>query len=115
MLIERGFSPADVLITVVRKPDGEGHAVLTLRTSEGDFVLDNLVDEVKHWREHALQLSQAPGIDQFRPVGHHRERLRRSGRRAQVSGSNPCHPFERSETSLLAAPGADALAMRGSR
>ena len=51
MLIERGFSPGDVLITVVRKPDGEGHAVLTLRTSEGDFVLDNLVDEVKNWRE----------------------------------------------------------------
>lgn len=51
MLIERGFSPADVLITVVRKPDGEGHAVLTLRTTEGDFVLDNLEDEVKIWRE----------------------------------------------------------------
>lgn len=51
MLIERGFSPADALITVVRKPDGEGHAVLTLRTSEGDFVLDNLVDEVKNWRQ----------------------------------------------------------------
>ena len=51
MLIERGFSPADVLITVVRKPDGEGHAVLTLRTSEGDFVLDNLVDEIKSWRD----------------------------------------------------------------
>ncbi|KGF70309.1 transglutaminase [Hoeflea sp. BAL378] len=51
MLIERGFSPADALITVVRKPDGEGHAVLTLRTSEGDYVLDNLVDEVKNWRD----------------------------------------------------------------
>ncbi|MBC7285208.1 MAG: transglutaminase-like cysteine peptidase [Hoeflea sp.] len=51
MLIERGFSAADALITVVRKPDGEGHAVLTLRTSEGDFVLDNLVDQVKSWRE----------------------------------------------------------------
>lgn len=51
MLIERGFSAADTLITVVRKPDGEGHAVLTLRTSEGDFVLDNLVDDVKNWRD----------------------------------------------------------------
>jgi predicted transglutaminase-like cysteine proteinase len=51
MLMERGFSAADVLITVVRKPDGEGHAVLTLRTSEGDFVLDNLEDEVKLWRD----------------------------------------------------------------
>ena len=48
-LMEQGFSPADLLITVVRKPDGEGHAVLTLRTSDGDFVLDNLEDEVKPW------------------------------------------------------------------
>ena len=31
-LIAGGFSPSDLLITVVRKPDGEGHAVLTLRT-----------------------------------------------------------------------------------
>lgn len=53
MLIERGFSPADLLITVVRKPDGEGHAVLTLRSSEGDFVLDNLDDAVKPWQETA--------------------------------------------------------------
>ena len=51
MLMERGFSAADVLITVVRKLDGEGHAVLTVRTSEGDFVLDNLDDEVKDWRK----------------------------------------------------------------
>ena len=48
-LLQRGFSPADVLMTVVRKPDGEGHAILTMRTSEGDFVLDNLHDEVKPW------------------------------------------------------------------
>ncbi|MER3355183.1 MAG: transglutaminase-like cysteine peptidase [Hoeflea sp. D1-CHI-28] len=51
MLIERGFSAADLLITVVRKPDGEGHAVLTIRTSEGDFVLDNLNDEIALWRD----------------------------------------------------------------
>lgn len=48
-LITAGFSPSDLLITVVRKPDGEGHAVLTLRTAAGDFVLDNLVDEIKPW------------------------------------------------------------------
>jgi len=51
MLIERGFSAADLLITVVRKPDGEGHAVLTLRTADGDFVLDNLEDGIKLWTE----------------------------------------------------------------
>lgn len=50
-LMEAGFSPADLLITVVRKPDGEGHAVLTLRTSQGDYILDNLVDDVKLWAD----------------------------------------------------------------
>jgi len=49
MLIERGFSPSDLLITVVRKPNGEGHAVLTLRTADGDFVLDNLSDSIRIW------------------------------------------------------------------
>ncbi len=51
MLMERGFSAADLLITVVRKANGEGHAVLTLRTADGDFVLDNLTDRVKVWTE----------------------------------------------------------------
>ncbi|MCB5201567.1 transglutaminase-like cysteine peptidase [Neorhizobium sp. T786] len=50
-LAAKGFSLADLLITVVRKPDGEGHAVLTVRTEQGDFVLDNLHNEVKPWYE----------------------------------------------------------------
>lgn len=50
-LIEHGFSSTDLLITVVRKPDGEGHAVLTVRSTEGDFVLDNLDNDVKLWTE----------------------------------------------------------------
>lgn len=51
MLMERGFSEQDLLLTVVRRPNGEGHAVLTLRTDEGDFILDNLDDEVRLWTE----------------------------------------------------------------
>lgn len=51
LLVARGFSAADLLITVVRKPDGEGHAVLTVRTSQGDYVLDNLSADVKPWTE----------------------------------------------------------------
>lgn len=51
MLIENGFSPSDSLITVVSRPDGAGHAVLTLRTSTGDFILDNLTRDVKIWTE----------------------------------------------------------------
>jgi predicted transglutaminase-like cysteine proteinase len=44
-----GLSLADLLITVVRKPDGEGHAVLTVRTDKGDYILDNLTDKVRAW------------------------------------------------------------------
>ncbi len=51
MLMEKGFAVGDLLITVVRKPDGEGHAVLTVRTTEGDFILDNLSDEMKLWTD----------------------------------------------------------------
>ncbi len=51
MLIERGVPASALLITVVRKPDGEGHAVLTVRTDRGDFVLDNLRTDVRLWSD----------------------------------------------------------------
>jgi predicted transglutaminase-like cysteine proteinase len=50
-LIEAGFSPSDLLMTVVLQPNGEGHAVLTVRTDRGDFVLDNMRNKVKLWSE----------------------------------------------------------------
>ncbi len=46
-----GVSLANLLITVLRKPDGEGHAVLTVRTDKGDYILDNLTDRVRRWDE----------------------------------------------------------------
>lgn len=46
-----GIPLSSLLITVVRKPDGEGHAVLTLRTDRGDLILDNLRDDVRLWRQ----------------------------------------------------------------
>ena len=49
VLIDKGIAPGNLLITVVRKPDGEGHAVLTVRTDRGDFVLDNLNEDVLNW------------------------------------------------------------------
>lgn len=48
-LAAAGFAYSDLLMTVVRKSDGEGHAVLTLRTADGDFILDNLTDDVFAW------------------------------------------------------------------
>ena len=49
ILMTGGIPASNLLITVVRKPDGEGHAVLTVRTDKGDFVLDNLASTVRLW------------------------------------------------------------------
>ena len=51
MLVERGFAPSDLLITVVLQPNGDGHAVLVVRTDRGDFVLDNMRNKVLLWSE----------------------------------------------------------------
>ena len=48
-LMARGWPASALLMTVVRDEKGEGHAVLTARTLQGDFVLDNKIDEVKAW------------------------------------------------------------------
>jgi len=44
MLIERGWPASNLLITVVREWNGNGHAILVVRTDKGDHVLDN-----KNW------------------------------------------------------------------
>jgi predicted transglutaminase-like cysteine proteinase len=46
-----GFPSSALLITVVLDEKGEGHAVLTLATVEGDFVLDNRRNEVLGWQQ----------------------------------------------------------------
>ena len=48
-LIERGWPASTLLITVVREPSGEGHAVLTVKTDRGDVILDNQDGLVHLW------------------------------------------------------------------
>lgn len=48
-LMKRGWPSSSVLLTVVRDEKGEGHAVLTARTMQGDYILDNKVEDVKLW------------------------------------------------------------------
>ena len=50
-LQELGFPPEALLITVVLDEKNEGHAVLTVTTDGGDFILDNRRDEVLRWRD----------------------------------------------------------------
>ena len=49
MLMEEGFPRQALLVTVVKDEQGDGHAVLTVKTSKGEFILDNMQDEVKSW------------------------------------------------------------------
>ncbi|MHC1549142.1 transglutaminase-like cysteine peptidase [Phyllobacterium sp. K27] len=51
LLNESGIPLSNLLITVVRQMNGEGHAVLTVRTSQGDYILDNLESRIKPWNE----------------------------------------------------------------
>jgi predicted transglutaminase-like cysteine proteinase len=51
MLIEHGFPESTLLITVVRDENNEGHAVLTVRTDQGDFILDNKRRDVVRWAD----------------------------------------------------------------
>jgi predicted transglutaminase-like cysteine proteinase len=50
-LIEAGWPRQALLVTVVRDKKGDGHAVLTVKTDRGDFVLDNQEAKVKIWTD----------------------------------------------------------------
>ncbi|MBQ0821770.1 transglutaminase-like cysteine peptidase [Microvirga sp. HBU67558] len=49
MLVEAGLPRRAMRMTVVIDENGEGHAVLTVRTDRGDFILDNKTDDVLAW------------------------------------------------------------------
>lgn len=49
LLIASGFPRQALLMTIVRDKNDQGHAVLTAKTSRGDFILDNLTNEIRPW------------------------------------------------------------------
>ncbi|HKY87716.1 MAG TPA: transglutaminase-like cysteine peptidase [Pseudorhodoplanes sp.] len=51
MLAQAGWPLEALLITVVREKSGDGHAVLTVKTDKGEFVLDNQNPEILLWSE----------------------------------------------------------------
>ena len=51
MLIDAGWPREALLITVVRDKNGEGHAILTVKTDKGEFILDNQNENVVAWNE----------------------------------------------------------------
>jgi|SRR5579862_513182 len=51
MLMQAGWPRSALLMTVVREANGEGHAVLTVKTDKGEFILDNLSQKILLWSE----------------------------------------------------------------
>jgi predicted transglutaminase-like cysteine proteinase len=51
MLMQAGWPREALLITVVRDKRGDGHAVLTVKTDRGEYILDNQESEVLAWNK----------------------------------------------------------------
>lgn len=51
LLTAAGWPRQALLITVVRDQKGEGHAVLTVKTDKGEFILDNQNPDILLWSE----------------------------------------------------------------
>ena len=51
LLNQSGFPLGSLLMTVGRDAKGGGHAVLTIVTDKGDFVLDNVEQKILLWRD----------------------------------------------------------------
>jgi predicted transglutaminase-like cysteine proteinase len=51
MLAQAGWPRQALLITVVRDKQGDGHAVLTVKTDKGEFILDNQAEDVLLWSQ----------------------------------------------------------------
>ena len=55
-LIAYGFPASSLSLAVVHLASGEGHLVLFIRTDRGDFILDNLNDDIRGQAEAGYQL-----------------------------------------------------------
>jgi predicted transglutaminase-like cysteine proteinase len=50
-LIAAGWPASALLMTVAKEADGEGHAVLMVRTDRGDMILDNQDSTIRDWKD----------------------------------------------------------------
>jgi len=82
MLIQKGWPESSLLITVVRQPNGDGHAVLTVRTDRADYILDNLKSRIRPWNEteyRYLKRQSTKNTGRWTAIRDNRFNLARSG------------------------------------
>jgi predicted transglutaminase-like cysteine proteinase len=63
LLVEHGLSRRAMRMTVVIDEQGEGHAVLMVRTDRGDFILDNKRVSVLPWQQTGYVFVKREGHD----------------------------------------------------
>jgi predicted transglutaminase-like cysteine proteinase len=63
-LLAMSYSPRALRMAVVITPDGSRHAVLDVVTDQGDYVLDNLRNEVVGWQATAYRWLERQNPDQ---------------------------------------------------
>ncbi|MGP8192538.1 MAG: transglutaminase-like cysteine peptidase [Methylovirgula sp.] len=49
LLMDAGFPRQALLMTIVRDQNGEGHTILTVKTNRGEFILDNMRQDILSW------------------------------------------------------------------
>jgi predicted transglutaminase-like cysteine proteinase len=55
MLMQAGWPRSALLMTIVHEANGDGHAVLTVKTDKGEYILDNLNEKIVLWSETPYQ------------------------------------------------------------
>jgi len=62
-LIKMGLPPAALRIAYAKTRSGEGHAILIVKTSQGDFVLDNRTNAIKLKAQAGLRIISMSGAN----------------------------------------------------
>ncbi len=58
-LMAAGFKPSQLSLAKAKLSSGEAHIVLVLRTTKGDYALDNLRNEVRLWNRTGYRFQKA--------------------------------------------------------
>lgn len=80
MLMQMGWPASSLLITVVKQTNGDGHAVLTVRTDKADFILDNLRMKIRPWFKteyRYLKRQSVKHTGKWSKINDHRQQLAR--------------------------------------
>jgi predicted transglutaminase-like cysteine proteinase len=82
-LVQDGWPASALLMTVVKQNNGEGHAVLMVRTDRGDLVLDNQDGLIRVWTDspyHFIKRQSQASAGQWVGIDDERANIVTAGR-----------------------------------